>query len=84
MSDHSYSELVKQLQELSTGDGDVGRRLNELITTNELLTTLNTAKTLPETLNVLLLTILGQYPTPRGAIFIKAGDGWQVGIERGL
>jgi sigma-B regulation protein RsbU (phosphoserine phosphatase) len=76
-----YSDLVKQFQD---GDGEMGRRLNELITTNELLTTLNTARSLPETLNVLLLTILGQYPCRRGGIFIKRNSGWELGIERGL
>lgn len=78
-----YSDLVKQFQD-SNGDNEMGRRLNELITTNELLTTLNTARSLPETLNVLLLTILGQYPCRRGGIFIKRDNAWELGIERGL
>lgn len=79
-----YSDLVNQLQSFQTQDPTFGRRLNELLSINELLTTLNTARGLEETLDIILLTILGEYGCLKGAIFIKAEDQWRLGIEKGI
>lgn len=80
----SYSDLVQQLKDLKPQDPHFGRRLNELISLNELLTTLNTARSVEEMLDVVLLTMLGEHPALRGAIFIKGKTGWRLGIGRGL
>lgn len=80
----SYSDLVQQLKDLKPQDPHFGRRLNELISLNELLTTLNTARSVEEMLDVVLLTMLGEHPALRGAIFIKGQNGWRLGIGRGL
>jgi len=80
----SYSDLASQLQSLNIRDPAFGRRLNELISINELLTTLNTAKTLEQTLDVVLLTVLGEYGCHKGAIYIKTAQGWQLGKGKGF
>jgi len=79
-----YSDLVTQLKAINPRDADFGRRLNELININELLTTLNTARSLEETLDIMILTILGQYGCRRGAIFIKSDRSWRCGIDKGI
>lgn len=84
MARNSYSDLVQQLKSFKPQDPNFGRRLNELISLNELLTTLNTARSLENMLDVVLLTMLGEHPAIRGAIFIKGQDGWRLGIGRGL
>ena len=79
----SYTHLVNQLQHLSDQSPEFTRDLNDLISINELLTTLNTAKTLEQTLDILLLTMLGQYGCHKGAILIKGHDSWRMGICKG-
>ena len=79
-----YADLVSQLEQLDPRDADFRNRLNELISIIELLTTLNTARTLEETLDISLLTMIGQYLCRKGAILIKSAEGWQVGIAKGL
>jgi len=84
VASNSYSDLVAQLKNISPNDQHFARRLNELISINELLTTLNTARTLEETLEIMLLTILGQYVCLKGAVFIKGKKAWRVGISKGV
>ena len=84
MVNNPYSELVNQFKTLSLQDPKLGRRLNELISINELLTTLNTARSLEEILDIVLLTILGQYVCVKGAVFIKTHDAWRLGISKGF
>jgi len=82
--DNPYADLVSRLNKLDIHDPTISRRLNELVSINEILTTLNTARTLEETLDILLLTILGEYGCHRGAVFVKTAEGWQLGIGKGL
>lgn len=84
MGKDSYSDLIQQLKNLNPQDPHFRQRLNELISLNELLTTLNTARSVEEMLDIVLLTMLGEHPALRGAIFIKGQDGWRLGIGRGL
>lgn len=84
MARDSYSDLVQQLKDLKPQDPHFRQRLNELISLNELLTTLNTARSVEEMLDVVLLTMLGEHPALRGAIFVKGQGGWRLGIGRGL
>ncbi len=84
MENNPYSDLINQLQGIKPQDPQFGRRLNELISINELLTTLNTARTLEETLDIILLTILGEYACHKGAIYIKTNDAWRLGISKGI
>lgn len=79
-----YADLVNQLGDLNQGDGNFARRLSELVSINELLTTLNTARTLKETLDLILLTILGEYGCRTAAILIKNKEGWTLGMGKGL
>jgi len=80
----SYSDLVSRLQEIKQNDPNFVRRINELVSINELLATLNTAKSLDETLDIILLTILGQCICLKGAIFVKSGESWRTGISKGV
>jgi len=82
--DNHYADLVSQLQKRDISDPTFSRRLNELVSINELLTTLNTARSLEETLDIFLLTILGEYGCRRGAIYVKGSDGWSLGKAKGL
>ena len=84
MKPSSYSGLVQQLQALKPQDAAFARKLNELISITELLTTLNTARTLEETLDIMLLTILGEYGCRKGAILVKTPTAWRIGIGKGL
>lgn len=79
-----YTDLTTELQALKPQDPSFARRLNELISINELLTTLNTARTLEETLDIMLLTLLGQYGCLRGSVYIKSKQGWRLGIAKGV
>ena len=84
MESSPYAVLVKDLEALNPRDGNFARKLNELISINELLTTLNTARTLEETLDIILLTILGEYGCLRGGIFVKSQFSWRLGIGKGI
>ena len=79
----SYAHLVSRLQQFSGQSPEFTRDLNDLVSINELLTTLNTAKTLEQTLEILLLTMLGQYGCQKGAILIKSHESWRLGICKG-
>lgn len=79
-----YSNLVSRLGELSPKDAGLSRQVNELISINELLTTLNSAKTLEESLDILLLTAMGEFPCRRGAVLIKSSSGWRCGAGKGV
>ncbi len=84
MANPSYSDLVNRLQEIKPGDPHFVRRINELVSINELLATLNTAKSLEETLDIILLTLLGQCICLKGAIFVKSAGNWRTGICKGI
>ncbi|QTD53286.1 GAF domain-containing SpoIIE family protein phosphatase [Sulfidibacter corallicola] len=75
---------MAQLKDFRPADSSLSRRLNELISLNELLATLNTARTLEQTLDVILLTIMGQHPCVKAAVFLKETNSWRLGMGKGL
>ncbi|MDJ0839442.1 MAG: PP2C family protein-serine/threonine phosphatase [Acidobacteriota bacterium] len=82
--DNPYADLVSQFQALNVKDPAFSRRLHELVGVTELLTTLNTARTLEETLDIILLTVLGEYGARSAAIYIMTSEGWKLGIAKGM
>lgn len=84
MHHNPYSDLVKELRLITPEDAEFGRRLNELIAINELLTTLNQAGTLEQRLEILLFTVLGQYGCHKGVVYIKSSDAWAIGKAKGM
>lgn len=84
MRRNSYSDLIKDLKGIGELDSRLGHKVNELISINELLTTLNETPGLTERLDILLLTVLGQYGCLRGGIYIKGSDGWRLATSKGL
>lgn len=84
MRRNSYSDLIKDLKGIGDIDATLGRKVNELISINELLTTLNETPGLDARLDILLLTVLGQYGCLRGGIYIKGSDGWRLQASKGV
>ncbi|CAM2007064.1 SpoIIE family protein phosphatase [Acanthopleuribacter pedis] len=79
-----FFDLVEQLRVGNPDDGNISRRLNELIALSELMATLNTARELDEMLDILLLTMMGQHPCSKAGIFVREDKGWRLGISKGF
>lgn len=84
MRHNTYAHLVKELRLVKPQDAGFSRKLNELISINELLTTLNEAKTLAERLDIILLTVLGQYGCLKGCMYVKSKETWTIGMAKGM
>lgn len=79
-----FFDLVEQLRVGNPTDGNISRRLNELIALSELLATLNTARELDEMLDILLLTIMGQHPCSKALLYVRDDKTWRLGISKGF
>lgn len=78
-----YTDLVHHLRTANTGDPSLSKRLSELLSLNELVTTLHSIRSLEGILDVVLLTILGEFPSRIGAIMICKEDGWSAPLVKG-
>jgi len=78
------TDLINQIKASQTTDPSLSRRLSELISLNELVTSIHFKQDLQEILEVVLFTILGQYPSRTGAVLVRDYETWRVGQAKGL
>ncbi len=84
MESNDYTDLIRQIKATGGNDPVLARRITELISLNELVATLNTEPNLNSVLDLVLLTIMGEYPCRLGAVFIWQDEKWKLGISKGI
>lgn len=84
MENNDYADLIRQIKVTRGDDPELSRRITELISLNELVATLNTASDLDSVLDLVLLTIMGEYPCRIGAVFIWQDERWTLGGCKGI
>ncbi len=84
MPRNQYTDLIRHFQHASPSDPALARRLSELISLNELVTTLHTIRSLEAILDVVLLTILGEFPSRQGVMLIRQNGQWSAPLVKGI
>lgn len=84
MEINHYTELIDQIKASRPHDAALSRRLSELITLSELLSALLTTRDTHSMLELVLLTVMGEYPCGRGAVLILDRHRWETRLAKGV